>query len=75
MPGPRWKEALFALPPEALERELVRLDCILDELHELRDEAERRLQEQRRPKLRLVVGGQPSASTAGGVLGGAGRPR
>ncbi len=59
MPGTRWRKALFALPPDALERELVRLDCILDEqLHELRDEAERRLHEQRRPKLRLVVGGQ-----------------
>jgi hypothetical protein len=55
MPEPMCKEALFALPPEALERELVRLDCILDELTALRNEAERRLEKQRRPKLRLVV--------------------
>lgn len=49
----------------------MRLHCILDELHELRDEAERRLQEQRRPRLRLVVGGHSSALSANSTV----RPR
>jgi hypothetical protein len=61
MAEPRWKEALFALPPEALELEVARLDRIIDELTDLRDEAQRRLQEQRRVRLPLVVGGRRDA--------------